>query len=60
MAADVQPPKDGIPPIDQVELAQLHMAALTAASSTGPIEAIAKGTTKILEAVVLEVRGRCQ
>ena len=60
LAADVQPPKDGIPPLDQVELAQLHMAALTAASSTGPIEAIAKGTTKVLEAVILEVRGRCQ
>ena len=60
MAADVQPSEDGLPPIDQVQLAQLHMAALTAASSTGPIEAIAKGTTKVLEAVVLEVRGRCQ
>ncbi len=49
-----------LPPIDQVEIAQLHMAALAAATATGPIDAIAEGTSRILEAVVLEVRGRCQ
>ncbi|MEE2907418.1 MAG: FecR family protein [Planctomycetota bacterium] len=60
VAQDHGPKAGSLPPIDQVEVAQLHMAALAAATATGPVEVIAAGSTKILEAVILEVRGRCQ
>lgn len=59
-AQDHGPQAGSLPPIDQVEVAQLHLAALAAATATGPVEVITAGSTKILEAVILEVRGRCQ
>ncbi|MCH2153776.1 MAG: FecR family protein, partial [Phycisphaerales bacterium] len=46
--------------LDPNQAAQLHLAALSIASATGPVKALAEGTTVILEAVIMEVRGRCQ
>ena len=53
-------PETRPPVLDANQAAQLHLAALSVASATGPVEALAKGTTMILEAVIMEVRGRCQ
>jgi len=60
MAQDAKPTPADTPQLDRSDAAQLHLAALTAAAATGPVEILAVGTTRILEAVIMEVRGRCQ